>query len=304
MELEVYLEKVKSTMLRWIDNLGDSYITNIFQSIESGKMVRSQLMFYIAGERADEVIPLSSIIELVHLASLLHDDVIDNSDIRRGKPSVNATDGSKIAVMIGDILYSKAFVELGKYNQEIIEQVANAVVKLSIGEISDVNLAKHFNNDEKLYLEMIYNKTASLIETSTKVSALAVDKDGEKFGEYGKGLGMAFQIIDDILDITQTSEQLGKPALNDFTEGKTTLPYIYLFKYLEEEEERKILVSFHNKRLNESEKKWLFDKFEESQAVQKAYQLAEEYSYKALHSLPEENKKLVSIVHKLISRSS
>lgn len=303
MELEVYLEKVKSNMLQWIDGLESSYISNTFRSIEAGKMVRSQLMFYIAGDRADEIVSLSSIIELIHLASLLHDDVIDDADTRRGKPSVNATEGSKVSIMLGDILYSKAFVELGRYQRDIIEQVAGAVTKLSIGEILDVNLSKEFNSDENLYLNMIYKKTASLIETATKVSALAIGKDGESFGKYGKGLGIAFQIIDDILDIVQTSEQLGKPAMNDFVEGKTTLPYIYLYNYLQGRE-RERLLSFHQKELNKEEKDWLFVKFEESEAIEKAYKLAEDESEIALRSIPQDSKDLIKIVNKLMSRSS
>jgi len=303
MELEVYLKRVRANMFQWIDELGDSYISNIFKSIEAGKMVRSQLMFYIAEERADEVVPLSSIIELIHLASLLHDDVIDDADTRRGKPSINATEGSKVSIMLGDILYSKAFVELGKYQKDIIEQVAGAVTKLSIGEIADVNLSKEFNSNEELYLNMIYNKTASLIETATKVSALAVGKDGKSFGNYGKGLGIAFQIIDDILDITQTSEQLGKPAMSDFVEGKTTLPYIYLYNYLQEDEREK-LISFHQRELSESEKSWLFAKFEESGAIEKAYKFAENESRNALNSIPKDSQELRDIVNKLMGRSS
>ena len=229
MKIEDYLIKVKLKMFEWIEELGDNYITSTFQSIESGKMVRSQLMFYIAENSANEVLNLSAIIELIHLASLLHDDVIDDSDTRRGVPSVNATEGSKVSVMLGDVLYSKAFVELGSYEKEIIQYVAGAVIKLSIGEIADVNLAKKFNSDDNLYLDMIYNKTASLIETASRVSAIISGKNGDQFANYGRNLGLAFQIIDDILDIIQTSEELGKPAMNDFIEGKTTLPYIYLY---------------------------------------------------------------------------
>jgi len=304
MKIETYLEKIKTQMFEWIEELGDSYILETFKSIESGKMVRSQLMFYIAGEKSDEVLKLSAIIELIHLASLLHDDVIDDSDTRRGVPSVNATEGSKVSVMLGDILYSKAFVELGAYNKEVIQYVAGAVTKLSIGEISDVNLAKDFNSDEKRYLDMIYNKTASLIETASRVSAIISNKDSEKFAEYGKNLGLAFQIIDDILDIIQTSEELGKPAMNDFVEGKTTLPYIYLFNSLEKDEKER-LKSLHLKKLSESETDWIFENFEKFESIEKAYELAQDLSDKALNSISEyKNEKLEKIINKLMSRSN
>jgi len=304
MKIENYLSKVKLKMFEWIEELDDNYITKIFQSIESGKMVRSQLMFYIAEERADEVLNISAIIELIHLASLLHDDVIDDSYTRRGVPSVNATEGSKISVMLGDILYSKAFVELGSYNKNIIQYVAGAVTKLSIGEIADVNLAKNFNSDESLYMNMIYNKTASLIETASRVSAIISGKDEDKFANYGKNLGLAFQIIDDILDIVQTAEELGKPAMNDFIEGKTTLPYIYLNRELDQNGQEK-LKSLHLKTLSEAETDWLFENFEVYESIEKAYQIAQELSDEALKSIPQNsNIKLENIVNKLMSRSS
>lgn len=105
-----YLEKIKYNMTTYIKELGNSEILQLFQSIESGKMVRSQIIQLIAEKDDKNVMAISSIVELIHLASLLHDDVIDNSDTRRGKPSINATEGSKISIMLGDILYSKAFL--------------------------------------------------------------------------------------------------------------------------------------------------------------------------------------------------
>ena len=114
--------------------------------------------------------------------------------------------------------------------REIYERLGS-IMKSSTEEV--VNLAKDFNPDKNLYLNMIYKKTASLIEASTWAAAILIKHpEADKFKVYGKNLGLAFQIIDDILDITQTSEQLGKPAMNDFKEGKTTLPYILLYEKL------------------------------------------------------------------------
>jgi octaprenyl-diphosphate synthase len=298
-----YLDRVREKMILWIEELGDEYILKTFQSIDSGKMVRSRLMFYISGDRSDEVLTLSAIIELIHLASLLHDDVIDDADTRRGKPSINATEGSKVSIMLGDILYSKAFVELGRYDREIIEYVAGAVTKLSIGEILDVNLANEFNHNEIRYLDMLYKKTASLIETACRVSALQVGLDGDKFANYGKSVGMAFQIIDDILDIVQTSEELGKPAMNDFVEGKTTLPYIYLYNFLKDREKEK-LISLHKKELSEDDREWLFNKFQDAESIERSYKLAEDFSNSALQSIPESSVELREIVQSLMSRSN
>jgi octaprenyl-diphosphate synthase len=303
MRLEEYLKRVQVKISEWIDELQEEYITETFSKIESGKMVRSQLMFYIAKDRAEEVINLSSIIELIHLASLLHDDVIDDAETRRGKPSVFATEGSKVAIMLGDILYSKAFVELSQYEPKIIGYIAGAVTKLSIGEMVDVNLSHHFNSNRELYLQMIYNKTASLIEIACRVSAITTQQDEETFGEYGRGLGIAFQVIDDILDITQTSEQLGKPAMSDFLEGKTTLPYISLYNYLDSDGKNK-LISLHKKELNSDDERWLLQKFNESRAIEEAYYFAKEESLKALKLIPEDATELRGIVDKLMQRSS
>jgi octaprenyl-diphosphate synthase len=304
MKKEEFLNKVKEQISFWVDSLNDKYISETFRTIQTGKMVRSRLMHLIGGEEFEnEMVELSAIVEIIHLASLLHDDVIDDSETRRGVPSVNATEGSKVSIMLGDILYSKAFVELGKYNKEIIEIIAGAVTKLSIGEILDVNLSKSFSVDEDLYIDMIYKKTASLIESACKSSAILSGRNGQKFGEYGKNLGLAFQIIDDILDIVSTSEQLGKPAMNDFVEGKTTLPYIYLHQK-SDRSTRAIIESFHKKELLESESEWILEELETSGSLQKALDLAEEFSEKALNSIDEKDVELKKIVETLIERSS
>jgi octaprenyl-diphosphate synthase len=304
METRDFLEKVKEQVNFWIDSLNDKYISETFRTIESGKMVRSRLMHLIGGEEFEkEMIQLSAIVETIHLASLLHDDVIDDAETRRGVPSVNATEGSKVSIMLGDILYSKAFVELGKYDKEIIEIVAGAVTKLSIGEILDVNLSKEFSSDKDLYLDMIYKKTASLIESACSVSAILSNRDKNQFGEYGKNLGLAFQIIDDILDIVSSSEQLGKPAMNDFVEGKTTLPYIYLYEKSNSEIKNRI-ESFHKKELSENESSWILEELENSGSLQKALDLAKEFSEKALNSIDKNDVELREIVEALVERSS
>jgi octaprenyl-diphosphate synthase len=295
-----YLEKIKYNMTAYIKELGNSEILQLFQSIESGKMVRSQIIQLIAEKDDKNVMAISSIVELIHLASLLHDDVIDNSDTRRGKPSINATEGSKISIMLGDILYSKAFFELGKFDYELISRISSAVIKLSIGEIADVKLSDHFNNDEVLYLDMIYNKTASLIETSTAVGAILGNKDVETFAKYGFHLGMAFQIVDDILDIVSTSEELGKPAMSDFLEGKTTIPYIRLWHWLNDDGKR-YLESLHKKELSENEKSWILVSLENSGALRQAKDLARFHSKSAI-SLIKDYPKLVEIAEKLLLR--
>ncbi len=182
----------------------------------------------------------AAIVEMIHAASLLHDDVIDNATQRRGVKSINAIFGDKSAIMVGDILYSKAFYELVDFDRDIAKSISNAVVLLSIGERKDVYLSEKFNPDIELYKEMIYQKTAVLIESASEVAAILAGKDREIYKRYGRNLGVAFQMIDDILDIISDSKTLGKPALSDFKEGKTTLPYIYLYNELDSKGKEKL----------------------------------------------------------------
>ncbi len=127
-----------------------------------------------------------AIVEMIHAASLLHDDVIDESDTRRGKSSINALFDNKTAIMFGDVLYSKAFTQLSQMDKEIAYTVSNAVTLLSIGEMLDVDLTQSFNTSYDKYLDMIYKKTASLIEASAKAAAILASLDKEKYALYGK----------------------------------------------------------------------------------------------------------------------
>lgn len=260
--------------------------SKLYKKLEGGKRLRAKLVLKIAPE-SEQAILLGAIIELIHAASLLHDDVIDEATLRRGVPSVNATEGSKTAVMLGDIFYSKAFSSLLVLDLKVAKIVADAVTSLSIGEMQDVILSEHFNSDEEKYLEMLYLKTSVLIEAAAASAALLAGKDFEKYRLFGKNLGLSFQIIDDILDITSDEATLGKPALHDFVEGKCTLPYIYLYHNLESSSQA-ILKSFHKKELNEDEKEWIKEQMSKYQCVEKSFELAQKLSQEAQAAVKDE----------------
>ncbi len=276
----VMLDRVESLMQSYISELSNEYIRNLFEKLPYGKRLRAKLVLKIAGS-SKEALRLAAVIEMIHAASLLHDDVIDDAATRRGVASLNATEGSKQAVMMGDILYSKGFEELVGFEREIAAKVASAVTQLSIGEMMDVELSKSFNTDSGLYMQMIYQKTAALIEATAATAAMLAGKESGVYAIYGRNLGIAFQIVDDILDITQTSEQLGKPAMHDFEEGKSTLPYIYLYEALDEEGKER-LKSLHAKRLTDDEKEWIKEAMEERGALRKAYLHAKELADEAV----------------------
>jgi len=207
---------------------------------------------------------------MIHAASLLHDDVIDDANTRRGRVSVNASEGNKTAIMMGDILYSKAFFELNSISSEVAKVVSNAVVQLSLGELADVRLSTTFHTNRDAYLKMLYQKTASLMEASAESAAILAGKNRQAYRQYGRNLGLAFQMIDDILDITEDSKTLGKPALHDFEEGKVTLPYMYLYALLAEDEQIR-LRSLHKKRLSDEEALWIKSMMKKHNIIEKSY---------------------------------
>lgn len=294
------MQRVEAEIARLIAECDNDEVTRLFGTLSGGKRLRAKLILKIA--HSDERAPLlAAIVELIHGASLLHDDVIDEALTRRGVSSVNATDGSKTAVMLGDILYSKAFTELVSFEKEIARIIASSVTALSKGEMIDVKMSENFNADESKYLDMLYLKTATLIEAAAKSAALLVGKDAEKHALYGRNLGLSFQIIDDILDITVDSQTLGKPAMNDFSEGKCTLPYIYLYECLNDNDKHR-LVSLHGKVNTKDESFWIKKMMARHACVEKSFTLAQELSDEAKKALQDDSA-LVEILETMIKRS-
>ncbi len=294
------MQRVEKELERLIAEIDYEEVSRLFKMLSGGKRLRAKLILKIAGEHKDAPL-LGAVVELIHAASLLHDDVIDEAMTRRGVASVNATDGSKTAVMLGDILYSKAFTELVAFDRDVARTIAASVTALSKGEMMDVKMAENFNTDEALYLDMLYLKTATLIEAAAKASALLVGKDAQKHALYGRNLGLSFQIIDDILDITATEEALGKPAMNDFVEGKCTLPYIYLYEELNSSDKERLLAA-HAKNISKEETTWIQEKMQEYKTVEKSFELAQKLSNEAQNTMSEDIE-LVMILDTMIKRS-
>jgi len=294
------MQRVEKELARLIQEIDYDEVTKLFKKLSGGKRLRAKLILKIASEHKDAPL-LAAIVELIHGASLLHDDVIDEAMTRRGVTSVNATESSKVAVMLGDILYSKAFTELVAFDRDVARTIAASVTALSKGEMMDVKMAEEFNSDEDLYLKMLYLKTATLIEAAAKASAILAGKDADTHALYGKNLGLSFQIIDDILDITATAEVLGKPAMNDFVEGKCTLPYIYLYELLSSEDKQRLIAS-HTKHISEDEALWIKTKMQEHKTIEKSFKLAQELSLEAQNAMSDDIE-LVMILQTMIQRS-
>ena len=290
------LSAVERKIEQFVADLDDKYVSSLYAKLPEGKRLRAKLILKIAGSGLS-VVKTAAIVEMIHAASLLHDDVIDDAHMRRSKPSLNALYGNKTAIMFGDILYSKGFFELNNISADVAKIISNAVTQLSLGELQDVSLSKAFNDDKEAYLKMIYQKTASLIEASAGAAAVLAGKPKEAYMVYGRNLGLAFQMIDDILDITSDSATLGKPALHDFAEGKTTLPYIYLHEALEMQEKQK-LRSLHGRVLAEEEQAWVLEQMQKHLIIEKSYGQAKKLIDEAIELMQLRGEKALSDIAK------
>ena len=214
-----------------------SLINNIEKYIteSEGKRIRPLIVLLITqalGYKKLNHILLSVVIEFIHTATLLHDDVVDESSKRRGKITTNIQWGNKTAILVGDFLYSRAFQIMTKIkNQKILNIIAKTTNIIAEGEVLQLLSQNNENITELEYLNIIYRKTAILFETAASTSAILTkcsQKIYENISKYGKHLGMAYQLVDDLLDYTSQEEKFGKVLGNDLKEGKTTLPLIYL----------------------------------------------------------------------------
>ena len=198
-----------------------------------GKRLRPLLVLLAAnacGYQSDKHIQLAAVIEFLHTAMLLHDDVVDDSNLRRGRKTVNATWGNPASVLVGDFLHSRAFemmVDMG--NMRVMEILSRATNTIAEGEVQQLGNIRNPDTTEASYLQVISRKTAMLFEAASHAGSVIADASQEQeqaLRGYGLHLGLAFQLIDDILDYEGTTADLGKNVGDDFAEGKVTLPLI------------------------------------------------------------------------------
>lgn len=210
-----------------------TYIIN-----SGGKRLRPILVTLMAqalGYKGKNHTQLAAIIEFIHTATLLHDDVVDESDMRRGNKTANEVWGNSASVLVGDFLYSRAFQMMVTIeNLEVMDILANATNTISEGEVLQLLSIGNLDITEEQYYKIIQNKTAQLFEAGCELSALISCDDKSiiaKMANYGKYLGMAFQIADDMLDYSMDNDELDKNIGDDLSEGKLTLPLIYLLEH-------------------------------------------------------------------------
>ncbi|MCK5354247.1 MAG: polyprenyl synthetase family protein, partial [Methyloprofundus sp.] len=199
-----------------------------------GKRLRPMLLLLTAKAleyQQDDHLVLAAVIEFIHTATLLHDDVVDESDLRRGKDTANAVWGNAASVLVGDYLYSSAFEMMVRTNNmRVMEILSKTTTAIAEGEVLQLLNCNNPATTEEKYLEVISRKTAILFSAATRLGAViaAADTDIEQsMAAYGQHLGVAFQLIDDALDYTSSKDELGKNLGDDLAEGKPTLPLIY-----------------------------------------------------------------------------
>lgn len=198
-----------------------------------GKRLRPALLLLTCGAlgyRGEQRFNLAAVVEFIHTATLLHDDVVDDSALRRGNATANETFGNPASVLVGDFLYSRAFqMMVDAKNMRIMEVLADATNIIAEGEVLQLMNMHNAALDEAGYLQVIRSKTAKLFEASARVGAILAGSSPEieeACATYGQALGTAFQVIDDVLDYTGDAEVMGKSLGDDLREGKTTLPLI------------------------------------------------------------------------------
>lgn len=252
-----------------------------------GKHIRPILLLLAAkacGEINDITYHTAVTIELLHTASLIHDDVVDESKLRRGKPSVNAIYDNKMAVLAGDYFLSTALIKsVLTGDMDIISEISALGRNLAEGELNQLSLVKEIILDEKEYFEVIKKKTASLMSVCMKVGAISVGapaEDVEKFEKLGEYIGVCFQLRDDIFDYF--TNNVGKPTGNDIREGKVTLPLLYALNTAPKDEKAKICAIISSYDYTDDNIQMLISYAKDHGGIDYAYEKMAEYKEKSL----------------------
>jgi octaprenyl-diphosphate synthase len=257
-----------------------------------GKRIRPLLVLICAKlcrYQGEEDIIHSCIVEFIHNATLLHDDVIDGSEMRRGNPSVNARWGNEASILLGDFLFSKSFWLLAKYsNFRVMESLSKAALNMAEGEIAQLLNSCNLSTTEEDYMEVIRRKTAELMASCCQIGAIlgkAPYVQEKALTNFGLKIGMAFQLVDDVLDYSAQEEKLGKSIGKDFREGKVTLPLVRLYSECLAEEKDWIRANLGNKKINSEELNYLLEIMEQYEVLKSTIDLAKSYVASAKEEL-------------------
>jgi octaprenyl-diphosphate synthase len=245
-------------------------------------------------EATDEAIHMAAVVELIHTATLVHDDIIDEAKTRRGRPSVNALWGNQVSVLTGDWLYMQAFQIAMRHRKFSTLDILIGLTQLMVeGELLQLDRLDRIDISEADYMELVDRKTASLFASCCRLGAFAGGADdalAARLGEFAWNLGMAFQLIDDILDFTSRENILGKPVGNDLAEGKVTLPLLYALTETTREETRAIENVLKDRNYQRTPFSQVLDIIEKYNGVERAQERANVFTERArtiIHEFPD-----------------
>ncbi|MGM8211621.1 heptaprenyl diphosphate synthase component II [Virgibacillus sp. W0430] len=227
-------------------------------------------------------------LELIHMATLVHDDVVDDAELRRGKPTIKHHYGNRVAMYTGDYILARALENITTIENPAIHQIlSQTLVEVVEGEIEQIQGKYNWDQHIRDYFRRIKRKTALLIATSCKIGAIATgvsEKDAQKLYQYGYNIGMSFQIIDDILDFTATNKELGKPTGSDLLQGNVTLPVLFALRdpYFK----KQLHETFYDaNNISEESLSILLESLKKTKAIERSYDISEKYLTRALASL-------------------
>lgn len=236
-------------------------------------------------ETTDEAIQMAAVVELIHTSTLVHDDVIDDAKTRRGQASANALWGNQMSVLAGDWLYMQAFqIAMRQRNFPILDILIGLTQTMVEGEFLQMDRLGRIDISEADYMELVDRKTASLFNACCRLGAMAGgadDTQSARLGEFAWNLGMAFQLIDDILDFTSKETILGKPVGNDLAEGKVTLPLLYSLTETTREETRMIETILKDRSYERVPFSAVLEIIEKYKGVEKAHERAQQFTARA-----------------------
>ena len=287
--MERFEEKFKDSMSSKVPLL--NRITH-FIIRRKGKQMRPMFVFLVAkmvsgGNFSDRTYRGASLIELIHTGSLVHDDVVDDSNRRRGFFSINALWKNKIAVLVGDYLFSKSlYLSLDNDDFDLLKLISIALKEMTEGELLQIEKARRLNITEEIYFEIIRQKTATLIAACTGIGAASVGADKEeieKMRQFGSFIGIAFQIKDDLFDYTD--DKIGKPTGIDIKEQKMTLPLIYTLNNCSSKEKKWLINSVKNHNKNKKRVKEVIAFVRENGGIEYTITKMKEYQKKAMDIL-------------------
>src|ERR1051326_3225669 len=254
-----------------------------------GKRMRPALLLLTAkmlGEVSPMAIRLAAVVEFIHNATLVHDDIIDAADTRRGRPSANSHWGNSMTVLAGDWLYMQSFaVALGERNFDVLNTLIDITQKMVEGELMQLTLLGKSAITERQLLDIVERKTAYLFSGCTKLPAIAAGMNhgsAERLAEIGKSLGMAFQLIDDLLDLTSTADVLGKPVASDLKEGKMTLPVFFAIHNGTPEDTVKVQKVLDEREFRSVDRAEILHLVERSDGLERTRNLAGRYAGRAI----------------------